>query len=90
MIGGKSMSDLISRQGVVAWLDNIGYLTLAKTVMDEKRFPSVKPEQRRGHWERNYNEDGWKAWYECTLCGKSFSYAGTFCPNCGAKMKEGD
>lgn len=35
------MSDLISRTGVSAWLDNMGYPKLADAVMDEDRFPSV-------------------------------------------------
>ncbi len=38
------MDDCISRKGVSAWLDNMGYSNLAEKVMDEKRFPSVKPD----------------------------------------------
>lgn len=34
-------SDAISRKGVSAWLDNMGYPRLANAVMDEKRFPSA-------------------------------------------------
>lgn len=33
------MSDLISRQGVSAWLSNMGHEKLADMVMDERRFP---------------------------------------------------
>ena len=36
------MNDAISRHGVSAWLDNIGYPKLANAVMDEKRFPSTQ------------------------------------------------
>ena len=39
-------NDLISRRGVSAWLDNMGYPKLADTIMDEQRFPSAQPEQR--------------------------------------------
>lgn len=35
------MSDSISRTGVSAWLDNMGYTKLADAVMDEDRFPSA-------------------------------------------------
>lgn len=34
--------DVISRHGVSAWLDNMGYPRLADAIMDEKRFPSVQ------------------------------------------------
>lgn len=37
--------DVISRNGVSAWLDNMGYPRLADVVMDEKRFPPAQPEQ---------------------------------------------
>lgn len=37
------MDDLISRHGVSAWLDNMGYSKLADAVMDEKRFPPAHP-----------------------------------------------
>ena len=36
------MDDLISRHGVAAWLDNMGYPNLAKTVMDKNRFPNER------------------------------------------------
>ena len=36
----------ISRYGVAAWLDNMGYTKLAYAVMDKDRFPSVHPEKR--------------------------------------------
>lgn len=38
--------DVISRNGVSAWLDNMGYPRLADVIMDEKRFPSAQPEKR--------------------------------------------
>lgn len=37
------MDDAISRHGTSAWLENMGHPTLAKMVMDEKRFPSAQP-----------------------------------------------
>ena len=38
------MSDLISRHGVSAWLQCMGYPKLADIVMNEQRFPSAQPE----------------------------------------------
>ena len=38
------MGDLISRHGVSAWLDNLGYSKLADYVMDEDRFSSAESE----------------------------------------------
>ena len=38
------MDDVISRHGVSAWLNNMGYPNLAKIVMDKWRFPSVQSE----------------------------------------------
>ena len=40
------MSDSISRHGVSAWLQCMGYPKLADIVMNEQRFPSVQPEQK--------------------------------------------
>ena len=40
------VNDCISRYGVAAWLDNMGYTKLAYAVMDKDRFPSVHPEKR--------------------------------------------
>lgn len=37
-------NDCISRYGVAAWLDNMGYTKLAYAVMDKDRFPPAQPE----------------------------------------------
>ena len=94
----------ISRYGVAAWLDNMGYTKLAYAVMDKDRFPSAQPERKRGKWV--FYEDrapvwdiaGEKTWaraYKCPECGFVHSviedfgqYA--FCPNCGADKREVD
>ena len=91
----------ISRYGVAAWLDSMGYTKLAYAVMDKDRFPSAQPERKRGKWV--FYEDrapvwdiaGEKTWaraYKCSECGFVHSviedfgqYA--FCPNCGADMR---
>ena len=41
---GEAMSDSISRHGVSAWLQCMGYPKLADIVMNEQRFPSEQPE----------------------------------------------
>ena len=38
--------DLINRQSVSAWLDNMGYPRLADVVMDKNRFPPTQYEQQ--------------------------------------------
>ena len=52
--------DVISRHGVSAWLDNMGYPRLADVIMDEKRFPPVQSEiirckdcKHSEHWYRD-------------------------------------
>ena len=42
----RTGSDLISRQGVSAWLSNMGHEKLADIVMDERRVPFVVPEYK--------------------------------------------
>lgn len=75
------MDDAISRKGVSAWLENMGYSYPAKVIMDEKRFPSARP--KRGRWIRN----GWAI--TCSECGYDMPYTvRSFCPNCGADMRE--
>ena len=84
-------SDAISRKGVSAWLDNMGYPRLANAVMDEKRFPST--DRPQGEWI--CHEGGWKdldyypTKYECDQCHHYVDVASDkkFCPNCGARMK---
>ena len=52
--------DVISRHGVSAWLDNMGYPMLADAIMDEKRFPPAQSEiirckdcKHSEHWYRD-------------------------------------
>lgn len=74
------MSDLISRKGVSAWLDNMGYAKLADAVMDEDRFPSA-----------DKTENGWHVidyLYQCNNCGWRDYVIDPpkCCPNCGEKI----
>lgn len=85
----------ISRYGVAAWLDNMGYTKLAYAVMDKDRFPSVQPERKRGKW---YITDAYPHNVYCSECYTRFaqthwavwedgSLPRNFCPNCGADMR---
>ena len=49
------MNDTISRHGVSAWLDNMGYPRLADAIMDEKSFPSAQPETAERTAEKAQN-----------------------------------
>lgn len=56
-------------------------------ILCEVRDAQAIEERKTGSWIYEHNEDGWKIWYKCSECGKSFSYAGNYCPECGAKMR---
>lgn len=59
--------------------------------------PTIEPERKTGKWIKQ--DDGWDGvYYECSVCKEAFTLIDgnpsdnlyNFCPNCGAKMKEGD
>lgn len=77
------MNDAISRHGVAAWLDNMGYSKLADAVMDENRFPPAQPEQRKGRWRMGVCECGYDWAKDAPI-----SSVPNFCPQCGADMRE--
>ena len=70
-------------------------------VCDNKNYNIVTPcdlykEEKKGEWEPILDEDGTPYWEEnyepmflCTRC-KCKSYKKTFCPHCGAEMREGE
>lgn len=76
----------------IHWL--IGVLANAST---------IEPEQKKGKWIPTQNPQ-WKAYYhdKCSVCGwwntknavcrdsKKKAHSLNFCPNCGARMKEGE
>lgn len=58
----------------------------------------LEQESRVGHWITKWNAAHQKEYYYCSECREEFSYDGEtgikmdnydFCPNCGARMKEG-
>ena len=69
------MSDSISRTGVSAWLDNMGYTKLADAVMDEDRFPSADavqiPIKLEKRYQKSRDEDITDAFMRGYLAGRS-------------------
>lgn len=79
------MSDAISRHGTSAWLENMGHPNLAKMVMDEKRFPPVMFEPKKGKWHKI--DDVGLALCDCGYVTDRYSVY-NFCPECGADMRQ--
>lgn len=64
------------------------------TAIDEIKTSDVA-EVRRGKWERKENTKVY--WYACSLCGErvpqneyGYDYFSDYCPNCGARMGDGE
>ena len=56
-----------------------------------EKLPSAQPEQKKGEWINRSLNILYPEWerYTCSVCGKH-SYNYNFCPNCGAKMEDGN
>lgn len=60
------------------------------------RAPTVEVETiRHGQWVATGDANGFALWDSCSVCGYGLSAINSgrnynFCPNCGAKMKQGD
>ena len=69
------VNDCISRYGVSAWLDNMGYSKLADVVMDKDRFPSAQPEIIRcrdcKHCRRERSEESAKKFGQIYYCARN-------------------
>lgn len=70
------------------------YTDIANGVKD---MPTIEPERKTGRWmPRDYNKRTGcvttTVYYypTCSVCGYSGNYSMSFCPNCGAKMEEGE
>ena len=57
-----------------------------KCMQIEKRF-ELELKEKHGHWE-NYLTEGLR--WKCSECGSRFETPYHYCPNCGAKMDEGE
>lgn len=61
-----------------------------KTIQDQ---PTVQPERKTGRWIYQEPPEGYVGISVCPLCGDEFNIEPkeyNYCPNCGAKMEEGD
>lgn len=99
----ESCEESVSRQAVLNkihehWLNStVAYRIIERLSDDIKTLPSVKPQERTGHWigiDEEPHED-----YECDKCGYVVSTFTEniephtkykYCPNCGVKMAESE
>lgn len=86
-------SDCISRQEAIDTIRQL-YIDLAiqKYVIDIlKALPSVKPQEKTGHWIADVDKWGDVVTtvngYRCDKCNAFNTDRDNFCPNCGAKME---
>ena len=96
----ESCEDTISRQAVkdlfcrICMESNLCYRS-KETCEDLKLFdklPSVKPQERTGHWIRFKEFENGYYHIKCSECGQYWSIDGhakifKYCFNCGAKME---
>ena len=96
-ISRKAVCDLLSKE----WIKYVPMeldMSLAFVLGKIDELPSVIPAERTGHWEKNGKS------FICSECG-DFAlkvetgclvnrhlepYLSSYCPNCGARMKEGE
>ena len=99
----KRMDDLISRQAVLDTLDKHKYsnefceehhidwsINLGMAHIAVNELPSVQPKQKIGKWIKKMVRGSEELY--CSNCGDGIDviYEYNFCPNCGAKMEEGE
>lgn len=87
----KPCEDAISRQVVLdiqaKYAKHMGATKFWQMRDDIKTLPSVKPQERTGHWiEKDYLRSG--IVYSCSKCGSFVHEKTNFCPDCGANMSE--
>jgi len=58
----------------------IPYIHYDDVVKCIKGIPSVKPQERTGHWIMHDNG----AWWECSECHAERAYGNEYCPDCGS------
>lgn len=94
---GKTMADYIKREDAIEAFDpkqrRDWYTPWIVETLKDLPSADVAP-VRHGRWEDEFKEDAEafvKHRYVCTVCGNWQTYGKTaYCPNCGAKMDEGE
>ena len=92
------MSDLISRQAALEIIKEHSYpvmydrnsieqgMTITGIEQALNEVPTVQPEQKPGRWVPHKHTDT----VLCSQCGKCYGEEYNYCPNCGAKMRDGE
>lgn len=90
----KAMTEIMMNTNIREHLDGNLYIKVADAVQILRDLPSVKPQEKTGHWKYDYTSaDGHKT-YHCSKCGcylqpkyseplSSFKW----CSLCGARME---
>lgn len=85
------MSRLINADAL--WMDIIHSMDYCDDILDIiERQPTIE-ERKTGRWTKAY--DGNDGHVKCTGCFKTYDWISqaqyyNYCPNCGARMEEGD
>lgn len=92
-LSAEPCEDAISRAWLKEAIHNFYYgLKHTPTEEDIQAYidvaPSVTPKQKMGHWI-NYQKNIW-IYAQCSECGTVHDTKTNYCPNCGAKMEEGE
>lgn len=85
------MADLIYRQAAIdAMFANMPGLMFNDVLKILRTLPSAQSERKTGRWE--YVDYGGFGNWHCTACRKICICNGDydFCPNCGARMSDGE
>lgn len=81
-------NDAISRQAVIELVEGwwIGHTKEDDLATEIKSLPSVTPQPKMGRWiSCDILQE-----FKCSECRRCFRNKTNFCPNCGARMKDGD
>ena len=94
--------DAVDRQKLIdlatSWDKHFSDSDRCVSLADIKALPPVQPEQKMGKWILHKSFDnGHKNCNECIECSQCHTWFGhdcyaktPYCPNCGAKMEEGE
>ena len=67
--------------------------TFCEVSLTAKKMPTVEPERKKGRWiKTSTTTPNGNTYYSfaCDVCGDHHNTKWSFCPYCGADMREGD